>query len=47
MPSVIVDLKNLEEIKETLIILQDIFNDKRLPEQLYLEYTQRFNKIWK
>lgn len=47
MPNVTVDLKNLEEIKETLIILQDIFNDDRLPEELYIEYTQRFNEIWK
>lgn len=47
MPNVTVDLKNLEEIKETLIILQDIFNDDRLPEELYIEYSQRFNKIWK
>ena len=47
MPNVKVDLKNLEEIKETLIILQDIFNDDRLPEELYLEYTKKFNEIWK
>ena len=47
MPNVTIDLKNLEEIKNTIIILQDMFNDERLPEELYIEYTEKFNKIWK
>ena len=46
MPNVTIDLKNLEEIKNTLVILQDIFNDERLPKELYIKYSQRFNKIW-
>lgn len=46
MPKVTIDLVNLDVIKDTLIILQDMFNDKRLPEELHIEYCNRFEKLW-
>lgn len=46
MPKVTIDLVNLDVIKDTLIILQDMFNDERLPEELHIEYCNRFDKLW-
>lgn len=46
MPKVTIDLLNLDVIKDTIIILQDMFNDKRLPEELHIEYSNRFDELW-
>ena len=46
MPNVTIDLRNLDIVKNTLIILQDMFNDKRLPEELHIEYCNRFDELW-
>ena len=46
MPKVTIDLVNLDVIKDTLIILQDMFNDERLPEELLIEYCNRFDELW-
>ena len=46
MPKVTVDLLNLDVIKDTLVILQDMFNDKRLPKELHIEYCNRFDELW-
>lgn len=55
MPKVTVDLKMIKvsttksifsKSTVTLIIFKDLLNDERLPEELHLEYGNRFDKLW-
>lgn len=46
MPRLEIDLLNTELIKDTLTILQELLNDDRLPNDIYLEYGEKFEKIW-
>ena len=47
MPRLEIDLLNTELIKDALTILQELLNDDRLPNDMYLEYGEKFEKIWK
>lgn len=47
MPRLEIDLLNTELIKNTLTILQELLNDDRLPNDMYLEYGEKFERIWK
>jgi hypothetical protein len=46
MPKVTIDLLNIDLVKDSLTIFKDLLNDERLPEELYLEYGSRFDKLW-
>lgn len=46
MPRLEIDLLNTELIKDTLTILQELLNDDRLPNDMYLEYGKKFERIW-
>ena len=46
MPRLEIDLLNTELIKDALAILQDLLNDDRLPNDMYLEYGKKFERIW-
>ena len=46
MPNVTIDLLNTELIKDALTILQELLNDDRLPNDMYLEYGEKFERIW-
>ena len=44
MPRLEIDLLNTELIKDALTILQELLNDDRLPNDMYLEYEKSLKK---